>query len=283
MVDRQGITIAGLLKKAELLQGVSDTSRLDVEVLLAHVLAKSRSYLYTWPERYPALPLQQHFDRLLRRRIAGEPIAHLVGNKEFWSLNIEVNCSTLIPRPETELLVATALALIASPVATVLDLGTGTGAIALALASERSRWQILAVDVVPEAVALAAKNSRSLGLTNVSVRQSHWYQNLDDKRFDLIVSNPPYVEPDDPHLNEGDIRFEPVSALVSGDCGMSDLKIMVAGASEYLAPGAWLVLEHGYAQGQKVRACLEQHAFNHVTTSVDLAGLERLSVGRWRP
>jgi release factor glutamine methyltransferase len=281
--DLQGIRISDLLGRASLLQAVSDTARLDAEVILAHVLNKPRTFLYIWPERQPDQLQVQKFDGLLQRRLAGEPIAYLVGNKEFWSLSIEVNTDTLIPRPETELVVEKALALINEPVARVLDLGTGTGAIALALASERPGWQILAVDLLPSAVALATRNCRILGFSNVSVKQGDWYNELvDGRRFDLIVSNPPYIASEDPHLSKGDVCFEPASALVSADSGLADLKIIIGGASGHLVSGGWLILEHGFTQGEKVRQLLATHHFVEVNTCVDMAGRERVSFGRYR-
>lgn len=277
-------TIADLLKRAQMLEPVSDTPRLDVEVLLCYVLDKPRSYLYAWPEYVLEQQALAQFKDLFARRIAGEPIAHLSGQKEFWSLSLDVNASTLIPRPETELLVETALNLFDKSKfdsgIQVLDLGTGTGAIALALASERSNWNILAVDSSADAVKLAESNRTRLDFDNVQIDQSDWFENVNaDRRFDLIVSNPPYIAPDDRHLSEGDVRFEPRSALVANDAGFADIETIILNASEFLVRGGWLLLEHGGEQGEGVRELLKAH-LDDVTTWRDVAGLERVSGGR---
>ncbi len=281
-MSKHGVTIADLLKLASSLEPVSDSPRLDIEVLLGHVLGKPRSYLYTWPETQLAPDISQKFQGLLQRRQMGEPIAHLVEKKEFWSLELEVNASTLIPRPETELLIETALQLIDKPRVRVLDLGTGTGAIALALASERPDWQILAVDVVAEAVLLAGKNCTRLGFNNVTVRESDWFSNLSGMTFDLIIANPPYIAADDAHLGQGDVRFEPRRALVAYKQGLADLDTIIVDAHKYLAAGAWLLLEHGYQQADRVRELLSTAGFVDINTCSDLPGHERLSYGRWR-
>lgn len=274
------MSIADLLKLSLTLQSVSDSPRLDVEVLLCHVLDKPRSYLYTWPETLLSDEQEVMFEGLLQGRQRGEPIAHLVGSKEFWSLGLEVNAHTLIPRPETELLVETALELINKSDARVLDLGTGTGAIALALASERSGWEILAVDVVPEAVQLAEKNRRHLGFDNVSIRQSDWFEKISDQVFDLILANPPYIDQEDTHLQRGDVRFEPHTALVAHNQGFADLERIITDAQHYLAEGAWLMLEHGNQQAIQIRSLLSATDFVEVKTRTDLQGHERLSYGR---
>ncbi len=271
-------SIAEALKLSSSLQAVSDTPRLDADVLLAHVLGESRSYLYTWPEKLLSGEHKRLFERLLERRELGQPIAYLVGTKEFWSLELEVNAHTLIPRPETELLVETALQLIDKPDARVLDLGTGTGAIALALAGERPSWEVLAVDIVPEAVQLAEKNRRHLGFDNVTIIQSDWFEQVSDQVFDLIVANPPYIGCNDIHLAQGDVRFEPVSALVAEADGLADIRIIIRAASEYLSSGGWLVLEHGYQQGGAVRELLDSAGYSQLSTQVDRGGQERVSV-----
>ncbi|RLA46708.1 MAG: peptide chain release factor N(5)-glutamine methyltransferase [Gammaproteobacteria bacterium] len=273
------VSIAALLKQAARLQGISDTPRLDTEILLGHVLNKPRSYLYTWPEQELEPSLQHAFEQLLLRRQKGEPVAYLTGTKEFWSLSLQVNASTLIPRPETELLVETALAVIDKTDACVLDLGTGTGAIALALASERPGWQILAVDLMADALRLVEKNRQQLALNNVSLIQSDWFESIPDREFDLVVSNPPYIEPHDPHLDRGDVRFEPASALVAEDHGLADIKIIIAKAGRHLTKNAWLLLEHGFQQRDAVRDLLVSAGFRQVSTRVDINGQERLSMG----
>jgi release factor glutamine methyltransferase len=253
------ISIAHCLKKTSQLITVSDTPRLDVEIILAHVLKKSRTYLFAWPEKNLTEVEAIVFEQLFARRLAGEPIAHIVGVREFWSLELMVNNTTLIPRPDTELLVETALHIFADDAPQtqrkLLDLGTGTGAIALALAHEKKAWQCVGVDKESDAVALAEKNRLHLGLTNLSLQQSDWFSNLgDDIQFDMIVSNPPYIDPADPHLNEGDVRFEPLSALISSDKGLADLHYIIVNAQAYLITGGWLLVEHGYDQAAAVRA-----------------------------
>jgi len=278
-MTEEKFSIAELLRLGSVLEGVSDSPRLDLEVLLCHVLDKPRSYLFTWPEKSLDQKSTQQFNDLLKRRAEGEPIAYLTGKKEFWSLSLEVNTTTLIPRPDTEVLVETALNIIDKPDARVLDLGTGTGAIALALANEHPCWQIIAVDIVPEAVALAEKNRQRLGLNNVSVMCSNWFEGVTQQKFDLIVTNPPYIDVDDHHLKEGDVRFEPDSALVSGDQGLADIQLIICGAKRYLAEGGCLLIEHGYQQAGAVRNMLCDEGFTQVETRRDLGGHERLSLG----
>jgi len=270
--------IASLLRNAQLPD--SPTERLDAELLLAAAIGKSRSYLHTWPERIVSSEDAEAYAGYLQRRRAGEPVAYILGQQGFWKIDLEVAPHTLIPRPDTELLVETALELQPAAPAKVLDLGTGTGAIALALASDCPAWQVTAVDRVDEAVALAERNRQRLGLGNVKVLASHWFSSLAGERFDLIVSNPPYIAAQDPHLVEGDVRFEPSSALVAGADGLDDLRLIVSEAPQYLLPGGWLLLEHGYDQADAVRALLAVQGFTEVASRKDLGGHERISLGR---
>lgn len=270
--------IASLLRGAQLPD--SPTARLDIELLLAAAIGKSRSYLHTWPERIVSSEAALTFAGYLQRRSAGEPVAYILGQQGFWKLDLEVAPHTLIPRPDTELLVEVALQLLPATPLQVLDLGTGSGAIALALASERPAWQVTAVDRVPEAVALAERNRQRLQLDNVTVRASHWFDALPAQRFDLIVSNPPYIAEQDPHLVAGDVRFEPSSALVAGNDGLDDLRLIIAQAPQHLLPGGWLLLEHGYDQAAAVRELLARQAFERIESRVDLGGHERISLGR---
>lgn len=203
----------------------SDSARLDAELLLCHVLARPRSYLFTWPERTLTDAQLEAFETLLARRERGEPVAHLTGRREFWKLELEVSADTLIPRPDTETLVEAALELLPEEPRRVADLGTGTGAIALALASERPAWQLVATEKVAAAAALARRNRDRLGLANVEILQGSWCEPLAG-HFDMIVSNPPYIDPQDPHLTQGDVRFEPRSALVAEDAGLADIRLI---------------------------------------------------------
>ncbi|WP_437884087.1 peptide chain release factor N(5)-glutamine methyltransferase [Pseudomonas sp. LRF_L74] len=271
-------TIDELLAAADLPD--SPTARLDAELLLAHCLGKPRSYLRTWPDRVPEPAQLDAFAAMLARRRQGEPVAYILGHQGFWSLELEVAVHTLIPRPDTELLVETALALLPATPLRALDLGTGSGAIALALASERPGWQVTAVDMIAQAVELAERNRQRLGLDNVEVCRSRWFSALAGERYDLIVSNPPYIAANDRHLGQGDVRFEPSTALVAGPDGLDDIRIIVRQAPEHLQPGGWLMLEHGYDQAATVRELLAAEGFADVHSRLDLGGHERISLGR---
>ena len=274
-------TIQSLLDSADL--PASPTAWLDAELLLAAVLGKPRSYLRTWPEHEPGAEQLAAFAALLERRRAGEPVAYILGHQGFWSLDLEVAPHTLIPRPDTELLVETALQLAPATPQRVLDLGTGSGAIALALASERGGWQVIGVDRIAEAVALAERNRQRLKLGNAEFRQSSWFDGLAGERFGLILSNPPYIAADDRHLGEGDVRFEPLSALVAGVDGLDDIRQIIAQAPRHLQAGGWLLLEHGYDQAEAVRELLAAAGFTAVDSRRDLGGHQRISLGRWTP
>ncbi|MBD8567434.1 MULTISPECIES: peptide chain release factor N(5)-glutamine methyltransferase [Pseudomonas syringae group] len=270
--------IASLLRSAELPD--SPTARLDAELLLAAALGKPRSFLHTWPERIVSTEAALAFAGYLQRRRTGEPVAYILGQQGFWKLDLEVAPHTLIPRPETEMLVEAALELVPAFAPTqVLDLGTGTGAIGLALANDRRQWKITAVDRVPEAVELAERNRQRLQLDNAEVLNSHWFSALEGRQFDLIISNPPYIAETDPHLSMGDVRFEPGSALTSGPDGLDDLRTIISEAPVHLTPGGWLLLEHGYDQGPAVRELLIRHGFERIQTRRDLGEHERITFG----
>ncbi len=273
------LTIADLLRVSATLEGASDSPRLDVEVLLCHVLNRPRSYLYAWPERTVDNTQRGRFQALLHRRQQGEPVAHLTGIKEFWSLPLQVNASTLIPRPETELLVQLTLDLALSETASVLDLGTGCGAIALALAHERPLWRVIGVDKVEDAVKLAEQNRRHLGLNNAAFFDSNWFASISAQLFDVVVSNPPYIAATDTHLREGDVRFEPASALVADDNGCAAIRHIIDTAPNWLVTSGWLLIEHGFDQGQTVRELLRASGYHHIVTATDLAGVERVTRG----
>lgn len=277
-------TVGELLALAtERLNDSSDSATIDAQVLLCHVMQCDRSQLYAWPEHVPDNRQQQAFADLLARRAAGHPIAHLTGEREFWSLSLAVDAHTLIPRPETEQLVEIALALDLADNARVLDLGTGSGAIAVALASQQPDWCITALDASPDALAVARRNVERLGIGNVTLLHSDWFSALPDgASFDLIVANPPYVASDDPHLTQGDVRFEPTGALVAGHDGLDDLRRIVSRSPSFLYHEGWLWLEHGAGQGEAVRELMRGRGFDAVATHSDLAGLARHTGGRWR-
>ncbi len=276
------VSIAEAVVLAEAQLAASDTPRLDAEVLLAHCLQKSRTYLRTWPERELSAEQYTAFTALVERRAQGEPVAHITGSREFWSLPLTVNDTTLIPRPDTEILIEQALALPLPPEARVLDLGTGTGAIALALKSERPGWTIDATDQSAAAVALAQANAAQLQLP-VRVWQSAWFAAVPSTdRYHLIVSNPPYIAADDIHLQQGDVRFEPRSALVADAAGLADLQHLIETAPDYLHDGGYLLLEHGWQQGESVRSLLCQNGYQQVHTWRDYGNLDRISQGLYR-
>lgn len=282
------LTIAESLMLCDRLAAVSDSPRLDCQLLLSHCLGKNTTYLRTWPDKTLEESVIAQYLGLLARRERGEPIAYLIGKQGFWDIDLAVNDSTLIPRPETELLVEIALAkLSAQASASILDLGSGTGAIALALASAAKNsperhWQILGCDAESQAVALALQNKQQLGFESINFIQSNWFSAIAPQCFDLIVSNPPYIDPDDVHLQQGDVRFEPRSALVAGNKGLADLESIVMGATTYLKSQGWLMLEHGFDQGDAVRGLLRDAGFTQVETYQDLNGLDRVSVGMKR-
>ena len=276
----------------------ASTARIEVQCLLQAILQVSRAYLLTHPEQ--RLNAEQHarYAALFERRLNGEPIAHILGEREFFGLMFKVTPDTLIPRPETELLVELALQRVPSPSPPltfagegghkagrgnefrVLDLGTGSGAIALAIAHTSPAVKVVACDASPAALEVARENTQRLGIANTVFVQSDWFEALDAQPFDLIVSNPPYVTIGDPHLLQGDVRFDPPSALISGDDGLRDIRHIVTHAQVHLQPGGWLLLEHGYTQAAQVRELLRQAGFGEIFSAQDMAGIERVSGGR---
>lgn len=252
---------------------------LDAQLLLAAVLAVPRARLHSHPEARLDAAQAARYRQLIARRTAGEPLAYLTGRREFWSLELAVTPAVLIPRPETELLVERALAL-GPAAARVADLGTGSGAVALALAHERPRWRLLATDVSAPALAVARANAAALGAGNVEFRQGSWFEPLAAERFELLLSNPPYVAADDPVLDEPALRSEPRLALTPGTDALAHLRALARGAAAHLAPGGWLLLEHGATQGAALRGELEAAGFAHVRSHRDLAGHERMTEGQ---
>lgn len=256
--------------------------RVDAEVLLAYALDKSRSWLIAHADDLLSPDHAAAYAVLIEQREAGEPVAYITGRRGFWSLDLDVTPATLIPRPETELLVE--LALERLPIdkpRRVLDLGTGSGAIALAIARERPMAQLVATDASSDALGVAQHNARSHHLGNVSFVHGDWFAPLDDRRFDLIVSNPPYIEADDPHLQQGDLRFEPIGALASGNDGLDAIRRIVRDAGLHLVAGGWLLFEHGWNQGDAARTLLREAGFVELSTARDLEQRDRVSMGRW--
>lgn len=275
-----GITIKQALRMASHAIAGSDTVQLDAELLLAAVLGKSRTHLYTWPEQVLLPSERSYFESVLERRVMGEPVAYILGTRDFWTLTLRVNRHVLIPRPETELLVETALTLVTNPDACIADLGTGSGAIALSIASERPAWTVVATDMSGAALTVASDNASVLNIANVEFRQGSWCEALPAMLFDLIVSNPPYIDSADPHLTQGDLRFEPRSALVAADDGLADIRMLCSQAPHCLKPGGWLLLEHGWTQGPTVAAILQSTGLELVWTLKDLNGNDRVTLGR---
>lgn len=280
LARREGCSLKEALAFA--LQHIASASaRLDAELLLLAVIKQSRVYLYSHSEASLSGQQLAEYGGLIERRCAGEPVAHILGYREFWSLPFKVTAATLIPRPETEKLVELALELALPEQAEVLDLGSGTGAIACALAAEKNQWSILATEKSDDALGILKQNVRNLVLHNVAIQQSDWFQALAQQRFELIVSNPPYVASDDAHLERGDLRFEPRSALVSGSDGLADIRHIVGNSGKHLKSGGWLLIEHGYNQGGAVSSLMTKAGFAGVRLCQDYCGHDRVTLGQW--
>ena len=274
------MTVEQFIKLAAATLTVSPTPRLDAEALAMHVARLNRAQLITRAQ--DALTPEQEFQlrELLARRARGEPVAYLTGTREFWSLELQVTPAVLIPRPETELLVERALAhLPVDTELTVVDLGAGSGAVALAIARERPRARVIATDISEAALTVARANAARLGIRNVEFRRGDWFAPLAGQRIDVIVSNPPYIAENDPHLDQGDLRFEPRAALTPGAEGLEAIRHLARGAPAHLTPNGWLLVEHGYDQGAAVRAIFETTGFHQMATRQDLAGLDRVTEG----
>ncbi len=284
MQQEQTTTIALALELAiEKLADIPDTiPRLEAEVLLSSLLDKPRTYLVAWPEMQLSPEQTESFISMLERRATHEPIAYITGCREFWSLNLEVTPDTLIPRPETETLVELALEHIpqGSPL-NIVDLGTGSGAIAAAIASERPRCNIVATDFSTNTLRVAERNFHRLGLNNIRTSLGEWCHALPPgEQFDIIVSNPPYVAEGDGHLAQDGLPWEPQRALRSGDDGLDDISRIITGTPDHITAGGWLILEHGFDQGERVRSLLEQAGFSAIHTGQDLSGHDRVTAGR---
>lgn len=277
-------TVAELLAAAQ--QGLpSDTAALDAQVLLAHVLQKNRTFFFAYPEHQPSDEQCDQFQQLIAARAAGKPVAHLTGEREFWSLNLLVSEDTLIPRPETEHLIECALDRIAEHYyRQILDLGTGTGAIAISLATSLrelgSAYCLIATDQSESALAIAEKNCLKHA-PDITLIRSDWFTALTNQTFDLIVSNPPYIAANHPHLSEGDVRFEPLSALVSGEDGLDAIRTIIQQAPDHLNAGGSLILEHGYDQADAIQHLLADRGFFAIRSQKDFAGHDRITLGRW--
>jgi release factor glutamine methyltransferase len=267
------------LNEAPLLDAID--ARYESQLLLQHALKVNRAWLIAHESDDLAADIQHEFNTLMKRRIGGEPIAYILGNREFYGLNLAVTPATLIPRPDTEILVDIALEKIqVNQPAQVLDLGTGTGAIALAIAQQRPQVQVTGVDASKPALEIAIINSQQLHITNSHFILSDWFNNLNDTRFDVIVSNPPYIEEADAHLKQGDLRFEPISALASGADGLDDIRRIIDGCLIHLKPQGWLMFEHGYNQAEVVRELMAQTGLVAIETFKDLGGNDRVTIGK---
>ena len=256
-------------------------ARHEAEILLCHALQRERAWLYTHADELADAAIEARFRQLMEARQSGQPVAYLLGHRGFWTLDLKVSRDVLIPRPETELLVELALERIAvdRPVQ-VADLGTGSGAIALAIASERPLARVLATDASTAALDVARENARRLEIDNVEFAAGDWCEALGAQRFDVIVSNPPYIAAGDTHLQQGDLRFEPAGALASGSEGLDAIRTILRAAPDHLLANGWLLMEHGYDQGERVRGLLAQQGFRSVQTRPDISGNDRVSGGQ---
>jgi len=275
------ITEALAAAQARLTLAANTEAKLEAQLLLQHVLQVNRAWLIAHENDTLSPNIQTEFEALLTRRLQGEPMAYILGEREFYGLVLQVTPATLIPRPDTETLVEAALDKIPQNMDVhVLDLGTGSGAIALAIAKHRTQANVVAVDASPAALEVAKHNADRLNISNVQFVSSDWFSALEDQRFEIIVSNPPYIEADDPHLAQGDLRFEPPDALASGKDGLSDIRIIINQCLTHLKPQGWLMLEHGYNQGTAVADLMSAAGLVDVATIEDLGGNARVTIGK---
>lgn len=274
-------SIQQALKIAQQILVQSDSPLLDAQLLLSHVLKKPTSYLHTWPEKLLSDDEKKQFQALISRRAQGEPIAYILGEKQFWDLSFNVTSDVLIPRPETELIIEWVLKHFSQPADHTIklaDLGTGSGAIAISIAHAQPEWQIIATDFSERALMIAKQNAEKYRLRNIQFHQGSWCHALPEKTYDIIVSNPPYIDPADTHLSQGDLRFEPHSALASDDEGYQDLFVIAEQAKNYLKPNGILLLEHGYQQAAKLKEHLQQLGYQKIHALKDLQGHDRITI-----
>lgn len=275
---------SALTEATRLLADSSDSPELDAEILLCLILEKNRSYLRSWPKKQLHAQQRLQYKALLKQRQQGTPIAYITGQREFWSREFKVTQDVLIPRPDTELLIELSLPLIPKDKSCkLIDLGTGSGAIAVTLAAERPYAQVIATDMSEAALKIAKQNADYHHCRNVRFAQSIWFSEISDTDFDLVISNPPYIAPNDPHLQQGDLRFEPQSALVADDNGLKDISLIAESACKHLKEGGYLLIEHGYNQADPVRAIFESFDYANIQSHTDLGGNPRVTIGQWHP
>lgn len=278
-------SVTALLDQAyQQLAAVSDSALLDAEVLLCHCLHKNRSFIRAWPEHQLTDQQAAEFLALIAQRQQGVPVAYLTGEREFWSRSFKVNPDVLIPRPDSELLIELSLDLLPTTQASkIIDLGTGSGILGITLAAERPRSKVIACDLSPTALRTAQDNAQQLQIDNVRFLASNWFSAITDRDFDLVISNPPYIDQHDPHLQQGDVRFEPDSALISAENGLQDIRLLADQARQHLKPGGYLLIEHGYDQQTAVQALFKRFNYQQITTHPDYAGNPRVTSGQWSP
>jgi release factor glutamine methyltransferase len=275
---------SALVEAVNLLTNFTDTPLLDAEILLLSVLEKNRSYLRTWPEL--ELTTEQHtgFQALITQRRLGQPVAYLIGSREFWSRDFIITPDVLIPRPETELLVELSLAILpVNQSRRILDLGTGSGIIAVTLASERPKAQVSATDISQKALRVAVDNAKKHNVENIQFYLSNWFDKVPQVTYDLIVSNPPYIAEKDDHLQQGDLRFEPKTALVSPEQGLKDIRTIAETSLKRLKPGGYLIVEHGYNQQHEIYNLFQQLGYQNLQSHSDLSGQPRVTLGQYLP